>query len=79
MKEEEWREVGGGGGMYDLTAHLNEYIKAYFGALCVPPEPGHYGGSGGGGGGGTSLFFPRRRAPLKAICPVAGLHPAAEP
>lgn len=39
--------------MYDLTAHPNEYIKAYSGALRVPPEPGHYGG-----GGGASLFFP---------------------
>lgn len=38
--------------MYDLTAHHNEYIKAYSGALRVPPEPGHYGG-----GGGASLFF----------------------
>lgn len=37
--------------MYDLTAHPNEYIKAYSGALRVPPEPGHYGG-------GASLFFP---------------------
>lgn len=45
-------EEGGGGGMYDLTAHPNEYIKAYSGALRVPPEPGHYGG-----GGGASLFF----------------------
>lgn len=45
-------EAGGGGGMYDLTAHPNEYIKAYSGALRVPPEPGHYGG-----GGGASLFF----------------------
>lgn len=45
-------EDGGGGGMYDLTAHPNEYIKAYSGALRVPPEPGHYGG-----GGGASLFF----------------------
>lgn len=44
--------TGGGGGMYDLTAHPNEYIKAYSGALRVPPEPGHYGG-----GGGASLFF----------------------
>lgn len=44
-------EAGGGGGMYDLTAHPNEYIKAYSGALRVPPEPGHYGG-------GASLFFP---------------------
>lgn len=59
--------------MYDLTAHPNEYIKAYFGGLGVP----HYGG--GGGGGGVSLFFPRRRASVKAICPVAGLHPAAGP
>lgn len=25
-------EPGGGGGTYDLAAHPNEYIKAYFGA-----------------------------------------------
>lgn len=68
------REAGGSGGMYDLIAHPNEYIKAYFGALGVPPELGHYGG-----GSSSSLFFPRRRATVKAICPVAGLLPAAEP
>lgn len=46
-------DAEGGGGVYDLTAHPNEYIKASFGALGVPPELGHYGG-----GGGASLFFP---------------------
>lgn len=30
---DERRIKGGGGGMYDLTAHPNEYIKAYFGGL----------------------------------------------
>lgn len=71
------RKDGGraGGGMYDLTAHPNEYIKASSRALRVPPEPGHYGG----GGGGASLFFLCRRATVKAICPVAELHPAAGP
>ena len=54
MDEKKRRRKAGGGGMYDLTAHPNEYIKAYFGALGVPAEPGHYGG----GGGGASLFFP---------------------
>lgn len=60
--------------MYDLTAHPNEYIKAYSGALRVPPESGHYGG-----GGGASLFFLADGATVKAICPVAGLPPAAGP
>lgn len=72
-REEERMEEGGGGGMYDLTAHPNEYMKASFRALGVPPEPGHYGG------GSASLFFPRRLATVKAICPVAELHPAVEP
>lgn len=53
-KKRRRKEGGGGvGGMYDLIAHPNEYVKAYFGALCVPLESGHYGGSGG-----ASLFFP---------------------
>lgn len=72
---DERRRTEGGGGTYDLAAHPNEYIKAYSGALPVPPEPGHYGG----GGGHVFVLPPLRRAPLKAICPVAEPHPAAEP
>lgn len=50
-KEEE--KKGRGGGMYDLTAHPNEYITTSFGALGVPPELRHYGS-----GGAAPLFYP---------------------
>lgn len=33
-----------GGGVCELIAHLNEYIKPSVGASNVPSEEGHYGG-----------------------------------
>lgn len=72
-REEERREAGGGGGMYDLTAHPNEYIKASFQGPGVPQRFGVLWRRRR-----RAFVLPCRRATVKAICPVAGLHPAAE-